>query len=48
MKVYMGFALVLMVLAGTSVAYSLIWDWWGRPKNSKRKVRNRELKFAAL
>jgi hypothetical protein len=26
-KVYMGFALVLMVLAGTSVAHSLIWDW---------------------
>ncbi len=27
MKVHKGFPLVLIVLAGTSVAHSLIWDW---------------------
>jgi hypothetical protein len=33
-----GFTLVLMVLAGTSAAYSLIWDWWRHSKNSKPKI----------
>jgi hypothetical protein len=33
----MGFALALMVLAGTSVAYSLIWDWWATAKTASEK-----------
>ena len=47
-NIYMGFALVLMVLAGTSVAHGLIWDWWGYPKNSNRKFLESRIKFAAL
>ena len=37
-NIYMGFALVLMVLAGTSVAHSLICDWRTSKKQQAKKI----------
>ncbi|MGC2068186.1 MAG: hypothetical protein WA641_18280, partial [Candidatus Acidiferrales bacterium] len=47
-NIYMGFALVLMVLAGTSVAYSLNWDWRIQQKQQAKKIIGQRKFFSRL